>query len=59
MHEDGSTENNLIRPMPAWTDWSANAVILHGITRDKLARDRLSAPQAALGDVTERRRAGG
>lgn len=34
--EDGSTEQHLIRPAPAWTDWSPAAERVHGINRETL-----------------------
>jgi hypothetical protein len=34
--EDGSAEDHLIRPAPAWTDWDADAEAIHGLTREVL-----------------------
>jgi hypothetical protein len=37
--EDGRSRSFLIRPAPGWTDWSAEAEAIHGISRDQLDRD--------------------
>jgi hypothetical protein len=37
--EDGRSRSLLIRPMPAWLDWSKGAEHIHGISRDQLATD--------------------
>jgi hypothetical protein len=34
--EDGSVEEHLIRPAPAWTDWDPTAEAIHGLSRDVL-----------------------
>ena len=34
--EDGSAEDHLIRPAPAWTDWDPAAEAIHGISREVL-----------------------
>ncbi|MBV8684169.1 MAG: hypothetical protein JO111_14930 [Caulobacteraceae bacterium] len=34
--EDGSSEEHLIRPAPAWTDWDPQAEAIHGLTREVL-----------------------
>ena len=34
--EDGSSEQHLIRPAPAWNDWDASAQKVHGISRERL-----------------------
>ncbi len=34
--EDGSSEQHLIRPAPAWNDWSASAEAVHKIPRERL-----------------------
>jgi hypothetical protein len=36
---DGVTDGVLIRPAPDWTHWDSEAEGVHGISRDKLARD--------------------
>jgi hypothetical protein len=33
---DGGEESYLIRPAPSWTDWTAKAQAIHGISRDRL-----------------------
>ncbi|WP_027997603.1 3'-5' exonuclease [Sinorhizobium arboris] len=40
--EDGRSRSYLIRPAPDWTDWSAEAEAVHGISRDLLRADGLS-----------------
>ena len=37
--EDGRTEVHLIRPAPAWTDWSDKAQAIHGISRETLTAE--------------------
>ncbi len=37
--EDGSEYGALIRPAPGWEEWSADAEAIHGITRERLARE--------------------
>jgi DNA polymerase III epsilon subunit-like protein len=37
--EDGSGEDFLIRPEQSWTDWSANAQAIHGITKMMLLHE--------------------
>lgn len=32
----GGEESHLIRPAPFWTDWAADAEVIHGIPRDRL-----------------------
>ena len=34
--EDGRSRSSLLRPTPGWTDWSADAERIHGISRDRL-----------------------
>ena len=34
--EDGSSEEHLIRPAPAWTDWDPLAEAIHGLDREGL-----------------------
>ena len=34
--EDGSAEDHLIRPAPAWTDWDPMAEAIHGLSREVL-----------------------
>ena len=35
--EDGTGESHLIRPLPQWDDWDADAASTHGISRRTLA----------------------
>ena len=44
---DGEIRSWLIRPARGWTDWSAKAEALHGISRELLARDGVSASEVA------------
>ncbi|WP_426957241.1 transcriptional regulator [Muricoccus radiodurans] len=37
--EDGRTENHLIRPAPEWDEWSDEAEAIHGLSRERLARE--------------------
>ncbi|WP_025661469.1 transcriptional regulator [Rhizobium sp. IBUN] len=37
--EDGRSRSFLIRPKPGWTDWSADAERVHGISRDRLQEE--------------------
>ena len=37
--EDGSGEDHLIRPAPAWTDWDERAAVVHGISRETLQNE--------------------
>ena len=37
--EDGSEEEHLIRPAPGWTEWSAEAERVHGLSLDRLRRE--------------------
>ena len=34
--DTGAEESHLIRPAPGWTDWSAEAEVIHGLSRDRL-----------------------
>ena len=34
--EDGRSRSFLIKPKSGWTDWSADAEKIHGISRDRL-----------------------
>ena len=34
--EDGRSRSSLLRPAPGWTDWSADAERIHGISRARL-----------------------
>lgn len=43
IREDGSGEAYLIRPEADWTDWSCEAYELHGISREKLLAEGLTA----------------
>lgn len=36
---DGREESYLIRPAPSWTDWTAKAQAIHGISRDQLMKE--------------------
>ena len=37
--EDGRAEEHLIRPAPGWEEWDAGAERVHGLSRERLARD--------------------
>jgi len=37
--EDGRAEGWLIRPAPGWTDWDERAQAIHGLSRERLARE--------------------
>lgn len=37
--QDGRSESHLIKPAPSWTDWDEKAETIHGISREKLARE--------------------
>jgi hypothetical protein len=37
--EDGRSQSFLIKPKPGWTDWSADAEKVHGISRDRLQEE--------------------
>ncbi|OWW00426.1 transcriptional regulator [Rhizobium sp. R693] len=37
--EDGRSRSLLIKPKPGWTDWSADAEKVHGISRDRLQEE--------------------
>jgi hypothetical protein len=37
--EDGRSRSFLIKPKPGWTDWSADAEKVHGISRDRLQEE--------------------
>lgn len=37
--EDGRSRTFLIRPAPGWTDWSAKAEAIHGISRELLEHE--------------------
>ncbi|MBY5374619.1 transcriptional regulator (plasmid) [Rhizobium leguminosarum] len=39
---DGRSRSLLIRPAPNWTDWSADAESIHGISREQLANEGTS-----------------
>lgn len=39
--EDGTHRSHLIRPHPDWSDWSAEAEALHGLSRGRLEREGL------------------
>ncbi len=39
--QDGRSRSYLIRPAPDWTDWSAEAEEVHGISRDMLRAEGL------------------
>ncbi|WP_279479066.1 transcriptional regulator [Aureimonas sp. SK2] len=41
--ETGEGESHLIRPQPDWTDWETEAEGIHGITRERLAREGMAA----------------
>jgi len=45
--EDGQSKSMLIKPLPEWSDWSAEAEGLHGISRDRLAEEGLSPETVA------------
>jgi hypothetical protein len=45
--EDGAEESHLIRPAPAWTDWSPAAEALHHIPRERLMAE--GEPYDAVG----------
>jgi DNA polymerase III epsilon subunit-like protein len=47
--EDGTQEAHLIRPAPEWTDWDAEAALMHGLTREQLR-----AQGEPVGDVAAR-----
>jgi hypothetical protein len=50
---DGRSECHLIRPVPAWDDWSSKSECLHGIAREHLEarghRRRAASPQRGFG----------
>lgn len=37
--EDGRTEEHLIRPAPGWEEWDPEAERIHGLSRERLARE--------------------
>ncbi len=37
--EDGSEESHLIRPAPDWEEWDREAEAIHGLSRERLARE--------------------
>ena len=37
--EDGRSRTSLLRPAPGWTDWSADAERIHGLSRERLDKD--------------------
>ena len=37
--EDGRTEEHLIRPAPGWEEWDPAAERIHGLSRERLARE--------------------
>jgi hypothetical protein len=37
--EDGRTEEHLIRPAPEWDEWDPEAERIHGLSRERLARE--------------------
>lgn len=45
--EDGRTRSALIRPAPAWSDWSADAEAIHGISLQTLKSEGIPVEQIA------------
>ena len=45
--ESGQGEAFLIRPEEAWTDWSTESEMVHGISRDQLLAEGVSAAEVA------------
>lgn len=45
---DGSSKSYLIKPDPKWTDWSVEAELIHGISRELLATE--GVPVATITD---------
>ena len=46
--EDRQVHSFLIKPAPGWTHWSEEAEKIHGISRDQLEEDGLTAREIAL-----------
>lgn len=45
--EDGQSKSILVRPLPEWSDWSAEAESLHGISRERLETEGVSPETVA------------
>ncbi|WP_243214819.1 MULTISPECIES: 3'-5' exonuclease [Methylobacterium] len=49
---DGGSESFLIRPAPGWTDWAPEAEAVHGLARERLAREGAAHDWVALHMLT-------